>query len=61
MPLVHRVRAVASRFSVAHERRQGARMVDRPLTVEDGTGAGLGRQVEAAQKLRVERYDDRRQ
>ena len=38
-----------------------ARMVDRPLTVEDGTGAGLGRQVEAAQKLRVERYDDRRQ
>lgn len=31
------------------------------LTVEDGAGTRLGRQIEAAQQLRVERYDDRRQ
>ena len=34
-------------------------MVGRPLTVENGAGACLGRQIEAAQQLRVERDDDR--
>ncbi|BBZ09572.1 hypothetical protein MDOR_37410 [Mycolicibacterium doricum] len=28
--------------------------------IKDGAGARLGRQVETAQQLRVERYDDRR-
>lgn len=42
----------------SHGRRM-LHMVGRPLTVENGAGARLGRQIEAAQKLRVERDDDR--
>lgn len=42
----------------SHGRRM-LHMAGRLLTVENGTGARLGRQIEAAQKLRVERDDDR--